>query len=96
VPTSLSAGSSNEGNPDVVLYKAAGCHLCERARAELLALADELGFVFAEVTIDGDPELERRYRELIPVVELDGERICTYYVQPEPFRRKLAAAQSRG
>jgi hypothetical protein len=28
-------------------------------------------------------------------VELDGERICTYYVQPEPFKRKLAAAQSR-
>jgi hypothetical protein len=48
-----------------------------------------------EVPIDGDPQLERRYRELIPVVELDGERVCTYYVQREPFRRKLAAAQSR-
>jgi hypothetical protein len=48
------------------------------------------------VTIDGDPELERRYRDLIPVVEIDGERVCTYYVQPEPFRRKLEAAQSRG
>jgi hypothetical protein len=49
-----------------------------------------------EVWIDGDPELEARYRELIPVVEIDGERICTYYVQPEPFRRKLAAAQAAG
>ena len=36
------------------------------------------------------------YRELIPVVEIDGERVCTYYVQPEPFRRKLAAAQAAG
>lgn len=44
--------------------------------------------------ITGDDELERRYRELIPVVELGGAVVCTYYVQPEPFRRKLAQARS--
>jgi glutaredoxin len=77
--------------PRVVLYHAEGCHLCERARATLTSL----GVEFEDVGIDGDPELERRYRELIPVVEIDGERVCTYYVQPEPFRRKLAAAQAR-
>jgi glutaredoxin len=81
--------------PSVVLYKAHGCHLCERAETQLRALRDELGFVLDEVTIDGDPELERRYRELIPVVEIDGQRACTYYVQPEPFRRRVAAAQAR-
>ena len=80
--------------PRVVLYKAEGCHLCERARAKLLELRDELGFELVEIAIDGDAELESRYRELIPVVEIDGERICTYYVQPEPFRRRLAAAQT--
>ena len=47
------------------------------------------------MTIDGDAELEARYREWLPVVEIDGERACTYYVQPEPFRQRLAAAQSR-
>jgi glutaredoxin len=77
-----------------VLYTAAGCHLCERARSALLELRDELGFELEEVKIDGDPALEARYRELIPVVELDGDRVCTYYVQPEPLRRKVAAAQS--
>jgi hypothetical protein len=77
-----------------VLYKAAGCHLCERAEGELAALGDELGFEPEPVAIDGDPELEARYRELIPVVEIDGERVCTYYVQPEPFRRRFAAAQA--
>ena len=58
-------------------------------------LARELGFEFERVAIDGDLDLEARYRELIPVVEIDGERVCTYYVQPEPFRRKLATAQAR-
>ena len=79
----------------VAVFYGHGCHLCERALAQVRALRDELGFSLEEVAIDGDPELEARYRELIPVVELDGERICTYYVQPEPFRRKLAAAQAR-
>jgi hypothetical protein len=77
-----------------VLYKAAGCHLCQRAEGELAALGEELGFEPERVAIDGDPELEARYRELIPVVEIDGERVCTYYVQPEPFRRRFAAAQT--
>jgi glutaredoxin len=81
-------------SPRVLLYKAAGCHLCARAEAQLVELGEELEFELVEIAIDGDPELEERYRELIPVVEIDGERVCTYYVQPEPFRRKLAAAQA--
>jgi glutaredoxin len=81
--------------PKVVLYKAAGCQLCERARAQLVALRDELGFELDEIAIEGDQELEARYRELIPVVEIEGERVATYYVQPEPFRRRLEAAQAR-
>jgi glutaredoxin len=80
--------------PRVVLYKAEGCHLCVRAEARLAELREELRFELVEIGIDGDQELEARYRELIPVVEIDGERVCTYYVQPEPFRRKLAAAQT--
>ena len=59
------------------------------------ALRDELGFELEEVAIDGDPELEARYRELMPVVELDGERLFTYYVHEDAFRRRLAGAQSR-
>ena len=79
----------------VAVYHAEGCHLCERALAQVRALRDELGFELEEVAIDGDAELEDRYRELIPVVELDGERLFTYYVHEDAFRRQLAAAQSR-
>ena len=79
---------------EVVLYHADGCHLCERARATLVSLREELGFELREVDISGDPELEARYRELIPVVEIDGVRAFIYYVQPEPFRRKLAQGRS--
>jgi hypothetical protein len=50
----------------------------------------EQPFELAEVDISGDAELEERYRELLPVVEIDGERAFTYFVQPDALRRKLA------
>ncbi len=81
--------------PRVVVYHADGCHLCERALAQVRELRAELGFDLEETAIDGDPELEKRYRELIPVVEIDGERAFTYYVFEDAFRRRLAAAQTR-
>jgi glutaredoxin len=77
--------------PDVTLYHAAGCHLCDRARAQLAALREELGFALAEVDITGVAELEDRYREWLPVVEIDGERAFVYYVDEAAFRRRIAA-----
>jgi glutaredoxin len=71
----------------VVLFHAAGCHLCERARQVL----SEAGIEFEDVDIGGDPELESRYREWLPVVEIDGERAFVYYVDPSALRRKLEA-----
>jgi glutaredoxin len=80
--------------PRVSVFHAAGCHLCERALGQVRALQDELGFELEEVAIDGDPELEARYREWLPVVGLDGERLFTYHVHEEALRRRLAVAQS--
>jgi Glutaredoxin-like domain (DUF836) len=57
-----------------------------------VALRDELGFELEEVAIDDDADLEARYRELIPVVEIDGEQAFVYFVPPEALRRKLAQA----
>jgi glutaredoxin len=79
----------NRNRSKVTLYGAEGCHLCERARNTLTALRAELGFELVEVGIDGDPELEARYRELIPVVEIDGRQAFVYFVPPEALRQKL-------
>jgi glutaredoxin len=77
------------------LFTAQGCSLCERARATLDDLRRELEFDYEEVAIDGDSQLEARYREWLPVVEIDGERAFVYHVQPEGFRRKLGAQSRR-
>jgi hypothetical protein len=52
-------------------------------------------FELEEVDIGGDPELEARYREWLPVVEVDGERVFTYHVHPEALVRRLRAAQGQ-
>ncbi len=71
--------------PSVVLYHAAGCHLCERARSVLA----ESGVAFEEIDITGDPQLEAAYRAWLPVVEIDGERAFVYYVDPAALQRRL-------
>jgi len=48
---------------------------------------------FEHVDIGGSPELEGAYRESIPVVEIDGERAFTYFVQPEALRQRLKASR---
>jgi glutaredoxin len=78
----------------VRLYGAQECHLCERARETVTALRDELGFELDEILIDGDPELEARFRELLPVVEIDGEQAFVYFVPPDAMRRRLAQTGS--
>jgi hypothetical protein len=72
----------------VVLYSAAGCHLCEAA---LEVVREVCGRAFELVEIDGEPELEARYREHLPVLEIDGERAFTFFVEPDALRERLAA-----
>jgi hypothetical protein len=55
---------------------------------------EEHPFELVEVDIGGDAELEARYREWLPVVELDGERLFTYHVHRDALLRRLRAAQS--
>jgi hypothetical protein len=52
----------------------------------------ELGFDLELVDIGGDPDLESSYRAHLPVVEIDGERAFTYFVDPEALRARLSAS----
>lgn len=73
----------------VDLYGRPGCHLCDDARAELQALADELGFTVREHDIEADDDLLRRYLERIPVVAVDGEEISDFFVDAAALRTRL-------
>jgi Glutaredoxin-like domain (DUF836) len=58
----------------VTLYGRPGCHLCDVAREEILAIAREFAELeLREVDIERDDALFAAYLERIPVVEVDGE-----------------------
>ena len=40
------------------------------------------------------PELEARYRELLPAVEIEGELAFTYFVDTEALRTRVGAVPS--
>jgi hypothetical protein len=73
----------------VVVYTARGCSLCERAIEVVVEARAELGFDLELVDIGGSPKLEAAYREHLPVVEIDGERAFTYFVEPDALRARL-------
>jgi glutaredoxin len=74
----------------VQLYYAQGCHLCESARRVLERVRAQVPFDLEEIDIGGDPELEPRYRERLPVDVIDGEEVFSYYVHPDALRRRVA------
>ena len=76
---------------DVELLGRAGCHLCDRARDELQALAPELGFTVRERSIEDDDELLRRYLERIPVVRVDGVDVCDHFVDRAALEAALGS-----
>jgi hypothetical protein len=95
-----SVGASGRRNDartgELVVYGASDCCLCEEAMAVLRELAPGLGLSLRYVGIDGQPELERLYREQVPVGFLGGRKVFKYHVDPERLRRAAAHRASRG
>ncbi len=49
----------------------------------------EFGFELREVDITSEEKLHRAYFERIPVVVLDGEELCEYFVDEAALRERL-------
>jgi hypothetical protein len=73
----------------VTLYGRSGCHLCDEARAALERVRATHPFSLAEIDIEADDALFKRFLERIPVVALDGEELFEFLVDEEALRRKL-------
>ena len=73
----------------VTVFTGQGCHLCEAALDVIEAVRADVPFTLEIVDITSDEDLEARYRESIPVIEIDGKRAFTYYVTAEGLRAAL-------
>ena len=75
--------------PVVTVYSKPDCHLCEQALTVLRGLQPELGFELEERDIQRQESLHRAYFERIPVIALDGEELCDYFVDEPLLRERL-------
>ncbi|MCW3069607.1 MAG: glutaredoxin 2 [Solirubrobacterales bacterium] len=73
----------------LTVYSSPDCHLCEDAMAVLRRLQAELGFALEERDITADAALHRAYFERIPVITVDGEELCEYFVEEAVVRERL-------
>ena len=68
------------GNVTVSMYSRRNCHLCDDARAVIVAVRQRIAFRFDERFIDGRDDLERDYGLRVPVIEVDGVEEFEYVV----------------
>jgi hypothetical protein len=73
----------------VTVYSKPDCHLCEEAMAGLRRMQQELGFTLRELDIMGDEMLHRAYFDRIPVVSVEGEEVCEYFLAEPLVRERL-------
>ncbi len=66
----------------VVLYFRPGCHLCDEARAVLVAARARTSFDLDEVDIESSDALIREFGLRIPVVAIEGRVEFEYAVDP--------------
>ena len=76
---------------EVVLYGRAGCHLCERARAILRLLSEEIVFEIRDQDVDGDIDLVDQYGDRVPVVVVEGHEVAAGRVNSRDLQRILGA-----
>ena len=72
--------------PHVIVYSRPGCHLCDEAKLAIETAGCHDQFTFAEIDIESDRELLRKYKYDIPVIVIDGVEIFRHRVDTDKFR----------
>ena len=76
----------------LILLTRAYCHLCDDMRAALAPLAAAAGVTIEEIDVDGDPTLEARWGEAVPVLLADERELCRYRLDRAALAAHLAGA----
>lgn len=66
-----------------ILYLRSNCSLCETMEDELRPFIEKYRITVKRQYIDNEPELEQRYGSKVPVLTLDEETLCEYFLDPE-------------
>jgi hypothetical protein len=74
----------------LVLLARPECGLCEEFEQQLASMGRESALPpVVKVDVDSDPELARRHGLDIPVLLLDGVKVCQHMLDRDELRRLL-------
>ena len=71
------------------------CHLCEDMATVVDQVVTEMPARLEVRDVDGDPDLQNRYGEEVPVLLINGRKAFKYRVLVRDLRRRLRAEQRR-
>ncbi len=74
---------------NVTIYSKKDCHLCDIAKETLLKVQQELPFSLNEIDIEKDKTAFEKYKYLIPVIEIDGEKVFNYRINENEMKKIL-------
>ena len=77
------------------LYTKSDCSLCDKAKAALEKLAEKFPIQVEEIDITANLGLFTKYKNLIPVLEMDGKRLFVHQINVRALKRKLVWSQLR-
>jgi glutaredoxin len=86
----LEPAPANRNRHQVTLITRLGCHLCDEASEQLLALAAELGFGYVETDVDAEPKLQDEFGDHVPVILIDGREHGYWRLEEARFRRAIS------
>ena len=71
------------------LFTKSDCPLCEEAKAVLEEIAPSFKIQVEEIDITSNMGLFTKYKNLIPVAEMDGKRLFVHQIKASALKRKL-------
>ncbi|MDD5474030.1 MAG: glutaredoxin family protein [Candidatus Methanoperedens sp.] len=74
---------------NVTIYSKKDCHLCDLARDTLIKIQQEFPFSITEIDIEKDKTAFDKYKYLIPVIEIDGEKVFKYSINENELKNIL-------
>ncbi len=79
--------------PVIYFYRKDGCELCDRMAAGLEALRGQVPpgvkFEIVERDIEDQDHWYRRFREYVPVLVVNGEEVCHYFLDEDDLIKAL-------
>ncbi len=67
---------------EFILYSRSNCPLCEAMEEEIGPFIEKYKIIVKRQYIDNEPALEKLYGSKVPVLTLNEQTLCEYFLDP--------------